>query len=55
MKLASVLTMEAINTPIAQSTNKLAQVRQQTQAEAHPAPSVHQQQVQRSPGPAMAM
>jgi hypothetical protein len=50
MKLASVSTVEAVNTPIAQSTQALEQLKQQTQAQAQQ-PQVQQPQVQQAAPP----
>lgn len=51
MRLASVPTVEAINTPIAQSTQALEQIGQKVQAQQ----DAHQQQTQRNSSPAMAL
>ncbi|MBO9648880.1 MAG: hypothetical protein J7605_10235 [Variovorax sp.] len=55
MKVASVLTVDAINTPISQSTQGLEEARQQNRTQVYPALDTRSQQVQRSPEPAMGM
>jgi len=55
MKFASVQTMQAIHTPIAQSTQTLEQVKQQQSHARQLQQEAYQQQGLRNTGPAMAM